>query len=39
VDAAGFTLHARSPAETAAFLREDLEYKRRLIAAAGIQPE
>jgi tripartite-type tricarboxylate transporter receptor subunit TctC len=39
VDAAGFTLHARTPEATAAFLREDLDYKRRLIAAAGIQAE
>jgi tripartite-type tricarboxylate transporter receptor subunit TctC len=39
VDAAGFTLHARTPEATAAFLREDLDYKRRLIALAGIQPE
>jgi tripartite-type tricarboxylate transporter receptor subunit TctC len=39
VDAAGFTLHARTPEATAAFLREDLAYKQRLIAAAGIQPE
>ncbi len=39
VDAAGFTLHARTPEATAAFLQEDLAYKRRLITAAGIQPE
>ena len=39
VDAAGFTLHARTPEATAAFLRQDLEYKRRLIATAGIQAE
>ena len=39
VEAAGFTLHARTPEATAAFLREDLAYKGRLIAAAGIQAE
>ena len=39
VDGAGFTLHARTPEATSAFLREDLDYKRRLIAAAGIQAE
>ncbi|WP_237215416.1 Bug family tripartite tricarboxylate transporter substrate binding protein [Falsiroseomonas oryziterrae] len=39
VDAAGFTLHARTPEATTAFLREDLAYKGRLIAAAGIQAE
>jgi tripartite-type tricarboxylate transporter receptor subunit TctC len=39
VDAAGFTLHARTPEATATFLREDLAYKGRLIAAAGIQAE
>lgn len=39
VDAAGFTLHARSPEATAAFLREDLAYKGRLIATAGIRAE
>jgi tripartite-type tricarboxylate transporter receptor subunit TctC len=36
---AGYTVHLTPPEATAAFLREDLEYKRRLIAAAGIQPE
>lgn len=35
----GYTVHAATPEATAAFLREDLEYKRRLIALAGIQPE
>ncbi|PWS37282.1 tripartite tricarboxylate transporter substrate binding protein [Falsiroseomonas bella] len=36
---AGYTVHLTTPEATAAFLREDLDYKRRLIAAAGIQPE
>ncbi|MGG5809237.1 Bug family tripartite tricarboxylate transporter substrate binding protein [Falsiroseomonas sp. CW058] len=35
----GYTVHAATPEATAAFLREDLEVKRRLIAAAGIRPE
>jgi tripartite-type tricarboxylate transporter receptor subunit TctC len=35
----GYTVHAATPEATAAFLRDDLAYKRRLIAAAGIQPE
>jgi tripartite-type tricarboxylate transporter receptor subunit TctC len=39
VTAAGFTLHMRGPEETAAFLREDLAHKGRLIAAAAIRPE
>ena len=35
----GYTVRMETPEATATFLREDLEYKRRLIAAAGIQPE
>jgi tripartite-type tricarboxylate transporter receptor subunit TctC len=35
----GYTVHAATPEATAAFLREDLDYKRRLIAAAGITPD
>jgi len=35
----GYTVHAATPEATAAFLRDDLEYKRRLVALAGIQPE
>jgi tripartite-type tricarboxylate transporter receptor subunit TctC len=35
----GYTVHASTPEAAAAFLREDLEYKRRLIAAAGITPD
>jgi tripartite-type tricarboxylate transporter receptor subunit TctC len=33
----GYTVHVRTPEATAEFLQEDLEYKRRLIAAAGIR--
>jgi tripartite-type tricarboxylate transporter receptor subunit TctC len=35
----GYTVHVSTPEATSAFLREDLEYKRRLIAAAGIRAE
>jgi tripartite-type tricarboxylate transporter receptor subunit TctC len=35
----GYTVHVATPEATAAFLREDLAYKARLIAAAGITPE
>jgi tripartite-type tricarboxylate transporter receptor subunit TctC len=35
----GYTVRMETPEATATFLREDFEYKRRLIAAAGIQPE
>jgi tripartite-type tricarboxylate transporter receptor subunit TctC len=35
----GYTVHAGAPEAAAAFVREDLDYKRRLIAAAGIRPE
>ncbi len=35
----GYTVHVRTPEATAEFLREDLDYKRRLIAAAGIRAE
>jgi tripartite-type tricarboxylate transporter receptor subunit TctC len=35
----GYTVHAGTPEAAAAFVREDLDYKRRLIAAAGIRPE
>jgi tripartite-type tricarboxylate transporter receptor subunit TctC len=35
----GYTVHASAPEPAVAFLREDLEYKRRLIAAAGITPD
>jgi tripartite-type tricarboxylate transporter receptor subunit TctC len=35
----GYTVHVATPEATAAFLREDLDYKKRLIAAAGIQAE
>lgn len=34
---ANYTVHLTDPAATAAFLREDLDYKRRLIALAGIE--
>ena len=36
---AGYTVHAATPEATATFLRDDLAYKARLIAAAGIRPE
>jgi tripartite-type tricarboxylate transporter receptor subunit TctC len=35
----GYTVHAGTPEAAAAFVREDLDYKRRLIAAAGITPD
>ncbi len=35
----GYTVHAGTPEAAAAFLREDLDYKHRLVAAAGIRPE
>ena len=35
----GYTVHNATPEATAAFLREDLAYKSRLIAAAGITPD
>lgn len=35
----GYTVHAATPEATAAFLRDDLAYKARLIAAAGITPD
>jgi tripartite-type tricarboxylate transporter receptor subunit TctC len=35
----GYTVRVSTPEATADFLREDLDYKRRLIAAAGITPE
>ena len=35
----GYTVHVATPEATAAFLREDLAYKARLIAAAGITPD
>ena len=35
----GYTVHAGTPEAAAAFLREDFEAKRRLVALAGIQPE
>jgi tripartite-type tricarboxylate transporter receptor subunit TctC len=35
----GYTVHASTPDWAAGFLREDLDYKRRLIAAAGITPD
>lgn len=35
----GYTVHAATPEASAAFIREDLETKRRLIAAAGITPD
>ncbi len=35
----GYTVHMRTPEATVDFLREDLEYKRRLIASAGIRAE
>ena len=35
----GYTVRVDTPAATAAFLRDDLAYKARLIAAAGIRPE
>ena len=37
--ASGYTVHVRTPEATAAFLRDDLAYKARLIAAAGITPD
>jgi tripartite-type tricarboxylate transporter receptor subunit TctC len=36
---AGYTVHAATPEATAAFLRDDLAYKARLIQAAGIQAD
>lgn len=35
----GYTVHAGSPEAFASFLRDDLAYKKRLIEAAGIEPE
>jgi tripartite-type tricarboxylate transporter receptor subunit TctC len=35
----GYTVHMRTPEATAAFLREDLDYKRQLIATAGIRAD
>lgn len=35
----GYTVHAGTPEQAAAFVRDDLDYKRRLVATAGIQPE
>jgi tripartite-type tricarboxylate transporter receptor subunit TctC len=35
----GYTVHNATPEATAAFLRDDLAYKARLIAAAGIRPD
>jgi tripartite-type tricarboxylate transporter receptor subunit TctC len=35
----GYTVHVATPEATVAFLRDDLAYKGRLIAAAGIRPE
>jgi tripartite-type tricarboxylate transporter receptor subunit TctC len=35
----GYTVHAATPEATAAFLRDDFAYKRRLVELAGIRPE
>ncbi|MGG5818425.1 Bug family tripartite tricarboxylate transporter substrate binding protein [Falsiroseomonas sp. HW251] len=35
----GYTVHASTPEAAAAFVREDFEYKRRLIALAGMTPD